>query len=326
VNLPTHDDVLDAARLIDGKAVVTPLLENEALNERAGGRLLFKAEPLQRTGSFKFRGAYNCIARLSPEERRRGVVAYSSGNHAQGVATAARMLGVPATIVMPADAPALKIERTRAAGADVRLYDRWTEDREAIAEAIRSERGGTMVPPFEHPHIISGQGTIGLEVMRQARDMGAEPDIVVAPCSGGGLAAGIALGAKGISPNVEVWLAEPRDFDDAGRSLRAGERQKAADGGRSICDALLSPQMGAITFAVGRELLAGGLSASDAEVAETMRTLFIEIKLVVEPGGACAAAALLTGKLPLAGRTAVVVLSGGNVGPELFAEVLRGER
>lgn len=326
MNPPTFDDVLDAARLLAGKAVTTPLLENEALNERLGGRVLFKAEPLQRTGSFKFRGAYNCIARLSDAERRRGVVAFSSGNHAQGVATAARMLGAPATIVMPSDAPALKIERTRAAGAEVRLYDRFGENREEIAEAIRSERGATMVPPFEHPHVIAGQGTIGLEIAEQARAADATPDLVIAPCSGGGLSTGIGIALKALMPTAETWLAEPRDFDDAGRSLHAGERLRNAPGSVSICDALMSPSMGALTFAIGREVLAGGLSASDAEVAEAMRTAFTELKLVVEPGGACAFAALLAGGLGLDGRTAVVVLSGGNVAPDLFAEVLRGER
>lgn len=326
MNPPTYDDVLDAARLLAGLAVRTPLLESEAVNERLGGRVLFKAEPLQRTGSFKFRGAYNCIARLGAEERRRGVVAYSSGNHAQGVATAARLLGAPATIVMPADAPGLKIERTRAAGAQVRLYDRWGESREQIAEEISARTGATMVPPFEHPHIVAGQGTIGIEAVEQARAAGAEPGLVIAPCSGGGLAAGIALAVKATAPSAETWLAEPRDFDDAGRSLRAGERQVNPAGMSSICDALLSPSMGALTFAVSRPLLAGGVSATDAEVAEAMRVAFAELKLVVEPGGACAFAALLAGRIALAGRTAVVVLSGGNVAPELFAEVLRGER
>lgn len=326
MNLPTFEDVLDAARLISGKAVLTPLLESGAVNERLGGRVLFKAEPLQRTGSFKFRGAYNCIARLSDEQRRRGVVAYSSGNHAQGVATAARMLGAPATIVMPADAPALKIERTRAAGAEIRLYDRWSEDRVAIAEGICAGRGAALVPPYEHPHIIAGQGTIGLEIAAQARAAGVEPDIVVAPCSGGGLAGGIALAVRGQGLDAAVWLTEPKQFDDAGRSLRSGSRQRNPAGIDSFCDALLSPSMGELTFAVGAPLLAGGISASDAEVAEAMRVLFTELKLVVEPGGACAFAALLAGGIDLAGRTAVIVLSGGNVDPGLYAEVLRGER
>ncbi len=326
MNRPGFDDVRDAARLLAGNAAVTPLLESGAVNERLGGRVLFKAEPLQRTGSFKFRGAYNCIARLSGDERRRGVVAYSSGNHAQGVATAARLLGAPATIVMPADAPPLKIERTRAAGAEVRLYDRWGESRETIAEEIRAARGATMVPPFEHPHVIAGQGTIGLEIAEQARAMGAGVDLVIAPCSGGGLATGIALAVKGLGLASEVWLAEPRDFDDAGRSLKAGTRVENTPGRSSFCDALMSPSMGALTFSIATDLMAGGVSASDAEVAEAMRVAFAELKLVVEPGGACAFAALLAGRLPLAGRTAVVVLSGGNVAPDLFAGVLRGER
>lgn len=326
MNLPTFEDVLGAAGKIAGKAVPTPLLESATVNQRLGGRVLFKAEPLQRTGSFKFRGAYNCISRLTEDERRRGVVAYSSGNHAQGVATAARMLGAPATIVMPSDAPSLKIERTRAAGAEVRLYDRWGESREEIAEGIRARSGATMVPPFEHLHIIAGQGTIGLEIVAQARALDARPDLVIAPCSGGGLSSGIALAIKGQGLATEIWLAEPKDFDDASRSLRAGERLKNPAGNDSFCDALLSPSMGELTFTTGSPLLAGGVSASDAEVAEAMRVAFAELKLVVEPGGACAFAAVLAGRIDLAGRTAVVVLSGGNVAPDLFAEVLRGER
>lgn len=326
MTLPTFDDVLDAATLLAGKSLVTPLLESEAINRRLGGRVLFKAESLQHTGSFKFRGAYNCIARLSDDERRRGVVAFSSGNHAQGVALAAGMLGAPAAIVMPADAPSLKIERTRAAGAEVRLYDRWGESREEIAGKIRSERGATLVPPFEHRHVIAGQGTVGLEIMEQASALGAAPDLVIAPCSGGGLGSGIALAVRRLRADAEVWLAEPRDFDDAGRTLRSGERVKNPQGVSSFCDALLSPSMGEITHAVGAPLLAGGVVASDAEVAEAMRLIFLELKLVVEPGGACAFAALLAGQLALEGRTAVVVLSGGNVDPELFAQVLRGER
>jgi threonine dehydratase len=322
---PIFEDVLQAAGQIQGKAVATPMLESHTVNERVGGRLLFKAEPLQRTGSFKFRGAYNCISRLSAEERRRGVVAYSSGNHAQGVAVAAKLLGAPATIVMPADAPKLKIERTRAGGAEVRLYDRFGEDRVAIADAIRKETGATLVPPFEHKHIIAGQGTIGLEVVRQARDAGADVEVVLIPCSGGGLSSGIALAVKQLAPAAEIYIVEPKDFDDAGRSLKAGKRLDVTPGGNSFCDALLSG-IGSLTFAVGASRFAGGLSVSDAEVAEAMRTAFMELKLVVEPGGACGFAAALSGKIDLKGRTAVVVLSGGNVAPDLFAEVLRGER
>jgi len=322
---PTFDDVKDAARQLSGLAVRTPLVENETLNARMGGRLLLKAECLQRTGSFKFRGAYNCISRLTRQERGGGVVAYSSGNHAQGVATAAAMLGVPAVIVMPADAPALKIERTRAAGAEVRLYDRHSESREEIAEAIGRERGAAMVPPFEHRYVIAGQGTIGLEIVEQARAAGAEPELVLAPCSGAGLASGIALAVSALAPEARVHTVEPEDFDDAARSLASGTRQAVVPGGTSICDALLG-NMGALTFAVGAPLLGSGLTVSDAAVAEAMRVAFTELKLVVEPGGACALAAVLSGKIDLAGRTAVAVLSGGNVDPGLFARIITGEK
>lgn len=318
---PTFDDVEDAARVLEGLAVRTPLIENATLNARLGGRLLLKAECLQRTGSFKFRGAYNTISRLSPDERRRGVVAYSSGNHAQGVATAAAILGVPAVIVMPADAPALKIARTRAAGAEVRLYDRHGESREEIAESIRAERGATMVPPFEHRHVIAGQGTTGLEIVEQARAMGAAPDMVLAPCSGAGLASGIALAVKHLAPSASVHTVEPEDFDDAKRSLASGTRQAVVPGGTSMCDALLG-NIGELTFSVGGPLLGPGLTVSEAEVAEAMRTAFLELKLVVEPGGACALAAVLSGKVETRGRTVVAVLSGGNVDPALFAGIV----
>lgn len=325
VEKPTFDDVLDAARKLSGLAVKTPLLESQALNRRAGGRLLLKAECLQKTGSFKFRGAFNCISRLAPDALSRGVVAYSSGNHAQGVATAAALMQTPAVIVMPADAPRLKIERTRAAGAEVRLYDRYTESREDIAEAIRLERDATMVPPFEHRHVIAGQGTAGLELMQQARDIGADPDLVLVPCSGAGLASGIALAVKAMSSKASVHPVEPEDFDEAARSLCSGKREKLLPGGKSICDALLG-QIGELTFSVGQPILSDGLTASNAEVAEAMRASFTELKLVVEPGGAIALAAALSGRLGLEGRTAVAVLSGGNVDAGLFASIITGQR
>jgi len=315
-------DVEAAAARLAGHAVVTPLLENRALNERVGGRVLLKPEVLQVSGSFKFRGAYNRLSQLDESQRRAGVVAWSSGNHAQGVAAAAALLGIPATIVMPEDAPKLKIANTRAYGAEVRLYDRWRESREGIAAAIAEERGAVPVPPFDDPHIIAGQGTAGLELACQARDVGATLDAVLAPCSGGGLIGGVATAVKHLSPQTEVYSVEPAGLDDLARSLKAGERVRNAPDARSFCDALMAPTPGELTFPIHRALLAGGLAVTDEEVAQAMAYAFSVLKLVVEPGGAVALAAVLTGKLPTTGRTLGVVLSGGNVDPALYAEVL----
>ncbi|HYG87939.1 MAG TPA: threonine/serine dehydratase [Azospirillum sp.] len=315
-------DVEAAAARLAGKAVVTPLLENRQLNERVDGRVLIKPETLQVSGSFKFRGAFNRLSQLDAAQRRTGVVAWSSGNHAQGVAAAARMLGVHATIVMPEDAPKLKIENTRAYGAEVRLYDRWRESREGIAQAIAAERGAVTVPPYDDPHIIAGQGTTGLEIARQAHDRGVRLDAVLAPCSGGGLIAGIATAVKHLSPGTHVHSVEPVGFDDLARSLAAGERVRNAPDARSFCDALLAPTPGELTFPIHRALLTGGLAVSDEEVAQAMAYAFSVLKLVVEPGGAVALAAILSGKLPIAGRTVAVVLSGGNVDAGTITDVL----
>jgi threonine dehydratase len=322
---PTFADVEAAAARIAGHAVVTPLIESPALNERLGARVLIKAETLQRVGAFKFRGAYNRLVQLSPEERRRGVVAFSSGNHAQGVALAARLLGMPALIVMPSDAPAIKVAATRGYGAEVRLYDRLTESREQIAAAIAAERGAVVVPAFDDPHIAAGQGTVGLEMIRQAQALGATFDLVLAPVSGGGLLAGISEAVKTLSPATEVWGVEPADFDDLAQSLKAGERVTIKPTGRSLCDALESPAPGEINFPMLKKNLAGAVGITDAEVAEAMRYAFSTLKLVVEPGGCVGLAALLTGKVASQGRTVGLVLSGGNVDPDLFARVIRGE-
>jgi threonine dehydratase len=315
-------DVEAAAGRLAGKAVVTPLLENRQLNERVGGRVLLKPETLQVSGSFKFRGAYNRLSQLDEAQRRAGVVAWSSGNHAQGVAAAAAMLGVHATIVMPEDAPKLKIANTRGYGAEVRLYDRWRESREGIAQAIAAERGAVAVPPYDDPHIIAGQGTAGLELAQQAQSLGAALDVVLAPCSGGGLIAGIATAVKHGSPRTEVYSVEPAGLDDLARSLAAGDRVRNAPDARSFCDALMAPTPGELTFPIHQALLAGGLAVTDEEVAQAMAYAFSVLKLVVEPGGAVALAAVLSGKLPTAGRTVAVVLSGGNVDPATFTEVL----
>lgn len=317
-----YDDVVEAARRLEGAAVRTPLLENPLLNERVGGRVLLKPEVLQRSGSFKFRGAFNRLSQLSPAERAAGVVAWSSGNHAQGVAAAAKMLGVRAAIVMPSDAPALKIANTRGYGAEVVLYDRWTENRESIAQAIADERGSATVPPYDHPQIMAGQGTIGLEIVEQARAMEASPDDVLAPCSGGGLVSGIATAVHHFLPEARIWSAEPAGFDDAARSLAAGELLRNAGVASSLCDALLAPTPGELTFPVMKANLAGGFAVTDEEVKAAMVYAFTVLKLVVEPGGAAALAAVLAGKLPTEGRTIAVVLSGGNVDPSLFAGIL----
>jgi threonine dehydratase len=321
-HLPGSADLEAAAARLRGVAVRTPLLESEVLNAKVGGRVLLKAECLQRTGSFKFRGAYNAISQTEAA----AVVAYSSGNHAQGVAAAARLLGKPATIVMPADAPAIKIENTRAYGAEVRLYDRLNESREEIGAEIATRTGAALIRPYDDPRIVAGQGTAGLEVVEQAGVHGAVPDVVLAPCGGGGLVAGCALALTKAFCGIAIYAVEPEGLDDTARSLEAGVRQSNATGASSICDALLLPTPGELTFSINRQLLAGGLTVSDDETRDAIAFAFRHLKVVLEPGGAVALAALLSGKLALAGRTAAVVLSGGNVDPALFAGAIIGRR
>ncbi|MEZ5669535.1 MAG: threonine/serine dehydratase [Alphaproteobacteria bacterium] len=318
----TLEDVRAAAGRLAGLAVRTPLLESTLLNRRAGCRLLVKPEPLQRTGSFKFRGAYNAVSQIPPADRPKGVVAVSSGNHAQGVAAAAQLLGVPATIVMPADAPAIKRANTEAYGATVVPYERFGESREDIAARIQAETGAEMVSPFDDLRVIAGQGTVGLEIAEDAARLGIALDAVLTPVGGGGLIAGTATAVAALAPDTKIYGVEPAGFDDTRRSLAAGERLSVDPDARSFCDALLRPTPGEITFPINRRLLAGGVAVSDAETAEAMRVAFDTLKLVVEPGGAVALAAVLTGKLDVAGRTVVVVLSGGNVDAALFARVL----
>lgn len=315
-------DIEAAARRLSGKAVVTPLLPVPALEETLGARVFVKPEVLQRTGSFKFRGAYNRISQLSAEARRRGVVAFSSGNHAQGVASAARLLGAPAVIVMPADAPAIKVANTRGYGAEVVLYDRDREDREAIARGLVQQRGMTLVPPFDDADIIAGQGTVGLEIARQAEALGVKLDLVLTCCGGGGLTAGTAVALTSLQPGIAIHAVEPAGFDDTGRSLGAGERLANAPGGKSFCDALLSPMPGALTFPLNQARLAGAASVTDTEVAAAMAFAFRTLKLVVEPGGAVALAAVLSGKVPVKGRNVAVILSGGNVDWDTFRRAL----
>lgn len=321
-SLPTFADVQAAARRLDGVTIRTPLLENERVNRALGGRLFIKAECLQRTGSFKLRGAYNFLAAMNEADRAKGVVGWSSGNHAQGLAEAARLLGVKATIVMPSDAPALKVANTKASGAEVILYDRVKDSREEIGQGIAAKTGATIVPPYDHPWILTGQGTAGIEIAEQAKALGVTLDAVAAPCSGGGLATGVALGVKGISPTTSVHAGEPAGFDDLARSLATGTKQRNEKLSGSICDALLAPTPGDVTFPLAQKVLGPGLVVSDDEVLDAMELAFREFKLVVEPGGAVALAAALTGKLPVKNRAVAVVCSGGNVDHETFKRAL----
>jgi len=317
--MPTFGDVQAAAQRLRGIARRTPLLESEALNALAGGRVLLKAEPLQRTGSFKFRGAYNTISQIAAT----AVVAYSSGNHAQGVAAAARLLGKKATIVMPADAPAIKVESTRSHGAEIRLYDRARESREALGAEIAERSGAALIRPYDDRRIIAGQGTAGLELARQVEDQGGRLEAALIPCGGGGLIAGCSLALSTLCPGIEIHAVEPEAFDDTGRSLAAGRRLANRPGGQSICDALLVPTPGELTFEINRRLLAGALAVTDDDVRRAMSFAFRHLKLVVEPGGAVALAALLAGRFDARGRTVAIMLSGGNVDPAEFARALR---
>ena len=322
VALPTVADVDEAARRLAGVALRTPLLSSATLDAMTGGRVFLKAETLQRTGSFKFRGAYNKLAAIPDERRSGGVVAFSSGNHAQGVAAAARLLGMRCVIVMPSDAPRAKRERTAALGAEIVLYDRLRDDREAIAAAIAAERGATLVPPYDDALIIAGQGTAGREIVEDLSALGLTPDVVVVTASGGGLTAGIALAVKARVPTAALYTAEPQGFDDHARSFKSGQREENAALTGTICDALMARMPGKLTFAINRTLVGAGVSASDEEVAGAVAFAFAELKLVVEPGGAVALAALMTKKIDVAGKVAVAVLSGGNVDPELFSRLV----
>jgi threonine dehydratase len=319
---PTAADVEAAAARLAGVAVRTPLINSPVLDAAVGARVFLKAETLQRTGSFKFRGAYNRISQIPEDRRAGGVVAYSSGNHAQGVAAAAKLLGMRATIVMPKDAPKAKRERTAALGAEVVLYDRLIEDRAAIAKKIAAERGATLVPPYDDPMIIAGQGTIGREIVEDLAALGWLPDIVVIGASGGGLAAGISLAISARVPGAKFYTAEPEGFDDTARSFRSGHRETNAKMSGTICDALMTQTPGELTFPITRELIGEGVAASDEEVGRAVAFAFRELKLVVEPGGAIGLAALLAGKVPVKDKIVVGVLSGGNVDVELFDKLI----
>jgi threonine dehydratase len=322
-DLPSFADVEDAARRLARLAVRTPLVRNNALDQACGGPVWIKAETLQLTGSFKFRGAYNRLCRLSDDERSRGVVAFSSGNHAQGVAHAAQILDMPAVIVMPTDAPAIKREATIGYGAEVILYDRFTQSREAMAARLAAERGAVVVPAFDDFFVMAGQGTVGLEAAEQLAALGAAPDVLLCPASGGGLLAGIGLAFEVKCPTTKLYVVEPEGFTDHADSLAAGYPVARAPGPASLCDALMAPRPGELTFAINGPRLAGALSVTDDQVLAAMAFAFRHLKLVIEPGGAVGLAALLSGQMPLDGRTALVIASGGNVDPETFEKSLK---
>lgn len=313
-------DIEGAARQIKGTVVETPLIENAILNEIAGGRVFVKAECLQHTGSFKFRGAFNRLSRLSNAERERGVLAFSSGNHAQGVALAARILGIKSTIVMPEDAPKLKLEATRNYGAEVVLYDRYNEDREEVARRVAGDSGVVVVPPYNDPFIMAGQGTAGLETRDRLQALDVEPDQVLINCGGGGLASGFFTVMYDAFPNVDGFVVEPEDFDDVKRSLLTGNRETVSFDARSICDALLTPSPGTLTFPILRENGVRGLTVSDDEARRAVQFCSNTLKVTGEPGGVVSLAAILAGKIDTRGKTTVCIVSGGNISPEMLSE------
>ncbi|MEX2520365.1 MAG: threonine/serine dehydratase [Paracoccaceae bacterium] len=316
------DDIRAAAERLRGAARVTPLLESDTLNILAGRRVLVKAECLQRTGSFKFRGAWNALSAMDPERRAKGVIAFSSGNHAQGVALAAKLHGAPAVIIMPSDAPQAKISGTRGYGAEVVLYDRRAEDRDAIGARLAAERGLTLVKPFDEPMVIAGQGVTGLEIAEQAAAAGADRADVIVCCGGGGLAAGVALALEATATGLCVRTAEPAFYDDMAASLRSGRRERNDGAESSICDAILTPSPGELTFPVLSRLAGRGLCVGDEEARCAMATAWKHLKIVAEPGGAVALAAVLFRREEIEGDAVICIVSGGNVDPAVFAAAL----
>ncbi len=320
--LPVADDVYAAADRLSDHVVRTPLLRCEALDQRTGGTVLLKAECLQRTGSFKIRGATNRLLQLSDDEKEKGVVAWSSGNHAQGVAAAAQLLSISAKIVMPTDAPKIKIEGTKAFGAEIVFYDRATEDREAIGRRIAKDEGRVLVPSYDDPFIICGQGTVGVELAQQTNELGLKLDDVLVPVSGGGLIAGVGLAVKYVFPDANIYTVEPEGFDDHRRSLDTGQRQTNTSQAGSLCDALLAPTPGELTWAINRNQLAGGYTVNETDVLAAMAFARKHINVKLEPGGAAALAAVLNGMHRTNKRCVAVVLSGGNVDEETFNRAL----
>jgi len=312
-----------AATRLEGHARKTPLLSSPFLDEIAGRRLFVKPECLQHTGSFKFRGGWAALSAMDAETRAKGVLAFSSGNHAQGVAYAAKRHGAPAVIIMPADAPQLKIDNTRALGAEVVLYDRQNESREEIGDRLQAERGLTLVKPYDEPEVIAGQGTCGLEIAVQAAELGITEAEVVVCCGGGGLTSGIALALEKHAASLKVRPAEPEGFDDVKRSLESGRIEKNAAMGGNICDAILTPAAGDITFPIMKRLCGPGIAVSEDECLRAMALAFLRLKLVVEPGGAAALAAALFHGKELQSDTVITTISGGNVDPEMFTRALQ---
>ena len=320
--LPTADDVFAATDRIAGQVARTPLLRCDELDRLTGGTVVLKAECLQRTGSFKIRGATNRLIQLSEKERQKGVVAWSSGNHAQGVAAAAQQLGMSSIIVMPTDTPEVKIEGTKSFGAEIVFYDRATEDREAIGRRIAEEEGRVLIPSYDDPYIICGQGTVGVEITEQVTEQGYALDDVLVPVSGGGLIAGIGLAVKYVFPHTRIFSVEPEGFDDHLRSLETGQRQTNPSQAGSLCDALLAPAPGELTWAINENQLAGGYTVSEYDALAAMVFAHKHLNLKLEPGGAVALAAVLTGKHRANNRCVAAVLSGGNVDDDTFNRAL----
>jgi threonine dehydratase len=313
----TFDQVVAAAARLDGVAHKTPVLTSRTLDERTGTQAFLKCENFQRMGAFKFRGAYNRLAQMTPDERKRGVVSFSSGNHAQGVALAAHLLGISATIVMPKDAPQAKLDATRGYGAEIILYDRAEEDRDLIARQIRDERGATLVPPYNDAHIIAGQGTSALELMQEVPNL----DIILVPTGGAGLLSGTAVAAHGIDPKIAVYGVEPENGNDVQQSLAAGMIVKIPVP-KTIADGMMTQSPGDITFSHVQRYARGVVTVSDDEIKEAMRFAFERMKLVIEPSGASSLAALLFGRTEQKGKRVGVIISGGNVDPKMFASII----
>lgn len=309
---PEFSDVELAAARIAPWAVRTPLHESPELNDRLGARVFLKLETLQRTGSFKFRGALNTVLQIPPERRGKGVVAFSSGNHAQGVAAAAALFSISATIVMPKDAPPPKVAGTKRLGAEVIFYDRAKDDREAIARAIVERTGATLIEPFDNAMVVAGQGTTGLEIAADTRARGMSLDAVLSPCGGGGVVTGIALALSGVSPKTRVIAVEPERFDGLGRSIAAGERTAAVGGAPSLADALMAPMPGKIPFALAQKLSVRALAVSDSDLRAAVSYAAQRLKLIVEPGGSAALAALLSRRFEAHNKVIAVVLTGAN--------------
>lgn len=316
-------DIEQALERLSWAALRTPLLRCAELSERTGASVLIKPENLQHIGAFKFRGAYNRLAQLDQDEQRAGVVAFSSGNHAQGVAYAAKLLGIPATIVMPTDAPRIKLENTRRLGAEVRLYERQSESREQIASAIAAKYGAVLVPSYDDPDIIAGQGTCGYELVEQAAALGMRPAALLVPCGGGGLLAGVSTAVRALLPETAIYGVEPENFDDHARSRKSGTRESVSGTHPTLCDSLMTPTPGALTWSINQTTVSDFLIVNEEEVRHAVSFAFRYLKLVVEPGGAVALAALLSKKLNLEGQELALILSGGNIDPLVLENCLR---